>query len=77
MQAPAICTVATRKTKQPDDAQAQHMAARALVDIPTHGVAAGGLIETDAETMAGLMAAGVVDQHPDAVAYAKAQAAAS
>lgn len=66
--------MATRKPKAADDALAQPTAARALVDLPLHGVSAGGLIETDAETLALLIAAGTVDPHPDAVAYARAAA---
>lgn len=63
--------MATRKTKQADNTPAELPAARALVDLPAHGVMAGGVIETDAETMAVLIAAGAVDPNPEAVAYAR------
>jgi len=63
--------MATRKPKAADDSQAHLLAARALVDLPAQAVTAGNLVETDAETMAALIAAGTVDPHPDAVAYAR------
>lgn len=51
--------------------------ARALIDLPEQGVLAGELLQADAETVALLVAAGRADDHPDAVAYAKASAAAT
>lgn len=47
------------------------MAARARLDIPQLGVKSGELVETDAATMAGLIADRSVDPHPEAVAYAR------
>ena len=70
--APAASTMATRKPKTAGDAPAGLSAARALVDLPDLGIKAGALVETDAETMAALIAAGTVDPHPEAVAYARA-----
>ena len=57
--------MATRKPK-PEATEA-----RALVDVL--GVKAGDFISADAETIAALVADGRADDHPDAVAYAKAQ----
>lgn len=68
---PAAHTMA-RKQAQPSDAPTE---ARALCDIPDLGVAAGRLLQADPLTVSGLVAAGKADPHPDAVAYAKAQAA--
>lgn len=47
------------------------VAARARLDIPSLGVKCGELVETDAATMAGLVADGSADPHPEAVAYAR------
>lgn len=44
---------------------------RALVDNHTHGFTAGRLAVLPAEMVAPLRAAHMVDDHPDAVAYAK------
>lgn len=49
------------------------VAARARLDIPALGVKCGGLVETDAATMAGLITDGSVDPHPEAVAYARSK----
>ena len=46
--------------------------ARALIDLPAHGARAGRLVVADATVIEALAAAGEVDTHPDAVAYAKA-----
>lgn len=46
--------------------------ARALVDLPALSVLAGGLIVADQEVIASLVSAGQADDHPEAVAYAKA-----
>lgn len=45
--------------------------ARALVDLPQHGVLCGRLITSTPDVIAALIAAGQADPHPDAVAYAK------
>lgn len=45
--------------------------ARALVDIPAHGVKAGELLTGEASVVAALVAEGSVDPHTEAVAYAK------
>jgi hypothetical protein len=61
--------MATRKPKTADDSTLAE--ARALVDLPEHGVKAGHLLEADPSVMLGLVSTGLVDMHPDAVAYAK------
>jgi hypothetical protein len=66
--APAASTMATRKPKAVDGTGSQ---ARALVDLPEHGISAGQLVSADVETIAALVASGRADSHPDAVAYAK------
>lgn len=52
---------------------AQATTARALVDLPAHGVRCGGLVQADPATIADLVATGAADHHPDAVAAARAQ----
>lgn len=64
--------MATKKSTQASAAPAE---ARALVDLPALGARAGGLVSADPETIAALVLSGDADPHPDAVAYAKAQAA--
>lgn len=44
---------------------------RALISNPAHGLVAGALAEIPADSLAALKAAGVVDDHPDAVAFAR------
>lgn len=58
------------KTTQP--AAARLVEARALVALTEMGVQAGGLLRAEAAVVAGLVATGRADDHPDAVAYAKA-----
>lgn len=58
-----------KKTAAPDSAALAE--ARALVDLPAHGVKAGRLLVADADLVKALAVAGEVDTHPDAVAYAK------
>lgn len=48
--------------------------ARALIDLPAHGVRCGCLLVADTDVIAALADAGAVDTHPDAIAAAKAQA---
>ena len=62
--------MATRKPKTAEDGA--QVEARALGDLPEHGVQAGQLLEAGPSVIAGLAATGLVDTHPDAVAYAKA-----
>lgn len=62
--------MAIRKAKTESAGQTE---ARALIDLPAFGVAAGALLVADAADVAALVAAGQADAHPDAVAYAKAQ----
>lgn len=62
--------MATRKTTS--QASAAPAEARALVDIPELGVTAGHLLQAAATVVAELVQAGRADDHPDAVAYAKA-----
>ena len=45
--------------------------ARALVDLPELGVLSGRLVVADAAIVAALVANGLADSNPDAVAYAK------
>lgn len=45
--------------------------ARALIDLPAYDVKAGRLLVAEATVIEALAAAGDVDTHPDAVAYAK------
>lgn len=47
---------------------------RALKDDAAHGLVAGLVASIAADLVEPLKAAGMVDDHPDAVAYAKAQA---
>lgn len=69
----AAHTMATRKTAPdaPDAPTGGATEARALVDLPEHGVLSGGLLAADEQTIAGLAAGGAVDPHPEAVAYAR------
>jgi hypothetical protein len=57
--------------KKAEDKPDGLVAARARLDIPLLGVKCGELVETDAATMAGLVADGSADPHPEAVAYAR------
>lgn len=68
---PAGHDMATRKTKPADSLGGTNFEARALVDLPAHGVLSGCLLVADEQAVADLAAAGAVDPHPDAVAYAK------
>jgi len=63
--------MATRKPK----AAAGQAKARALVDLPQHGAKCGELLVAEALIVQALVADGSADDHPDAVAYAEAQAA--
>ena len=69
--APAARHMATRKPKPADQLGGTNTEARALVDLPAHGVLSGGLLVADEQTIADLTATGAVDPHPDAVAYAR------
>lgn len=66
--------MATKKAAAADAAtqdQAEQAEARALVDIPDLGASAGTLVVAAADVIAGLVAGGQADDHPEAVAYAK------
>lgn len=54
---------------------AKKVFARVLSNIESLGLLCGHLLESAEEHIAALAAAGLVDPHPDAVAYAKAQKA--
>jgi hypothetical protein len=69
--APAARHMATRKSKPADQFGGTNTEARALVDLPAHGVLSGGLLVADERTIADLAAIGAVDLHPDAVAHAR------
>jgi len=47
---------------------------RALMTDATHALVAGAVALVPTDKLEALKAAGLVDDHPDAVAYAKAQA---
>jgi hypothetical protein len=66
--------MATRKPKAAADEQPQQASARALVDLPAHGVASGELLTADPATVAALVAAGQADDHADAIAFAAGNA---
>jgi hypothetical protein len=53
---------------------AEQLEARALVDLPHLDVRAGGLLVAAAAIVAQCVRVGEADDHPDAIAYAKAQA---
>jgi hypothetical protein len=57
--------------EQPPAPTAPSTEARALVDLPAHGVRAGQLLQGEPDVIAALVADGSADAHPDAVAYAK------
>lgn len=48
---------------------------RALKDDAAHGLVAGLVASIAVDAVKSLKAAGLIDDHPDAVAYAKAQTA--
>lgn len=50
-------------------------AALVLVDLVSHGLKAGTIVEAEAGLIKALQADGSVDPHKDAVAYAKSQEA--
>ena len=60
------------RTKKAAEGQVE---ARALVDLPDLEVKCGEAFAADAAVIEGLVQAGSADSHPDAVAYAKEQAA--
>jgi hypothetical protein len=59
---------ATAKKKQPDATTSR---ARVLSDFDTYGIKAGQIFEGEKSVMDDLTALGVVDPHPDALAYAE------
>lgn len=63
------------RTKKP--AAEGQTEARALVDLPEFEVKCGEAFAADSAVIESLASGGQVDPHPDAVAYAKAQAAES
>jgi hypothetical protein len=82
--APAAEPVAPQDDATADDAATQDQApaaepvavveVRALMTDATHALVAGAVALVPAEKVEALKAAGLVDDHPDAVAYAKARA---
>lgn len=63
---------ATAKLKKPDAATVR---ARVLSDFDTYGLKAGQIFEGEKSVTDELAALGVVDVHPDAVAYAESEGA--
>ena len=49
--------------------------ARVLVDVPSHGLLCGQIVQASAKTIKALVEGGQADAHPDAVAYAQSASA--
>lgn len=62
-------------TKVQTSAPADLIEVRALMTDQTHGLVAGCVVAVSAAAVTSLKAAGLIDDHPEAVAYAKAQEA--
>lgn len=56
-------------------AKAKFAQARVLVDNPSLGILCNQIVEGPGDVIAAMAAAGAVDPHPDAVAYAAGQGA--
>lgn len=66
--------MARQKSAEVNKDAGSQVEARALVDLAEHGVKSGDLVTAAPEEMARLSLGGFVDTHPEAVAYAKANA---
>jgi hypothetical protein len=61
--------------KKPTEQDNGRVEVRALKDSATHGLVAGVLAAVEAAAVPDLKAAGLIDDHPEAVAYAKSLSA--
>ncbi len=68
-QAPTTPDLEAATTVEPEEMAT----VRALVDAPAYGLLVGKAVSVPASSVAAMKAAGMVDDHPDAVAYAESQ----
>lgn len=72
---PAIDPAQDSATDEQASAPADLIEVRALMTDQTHGLVAGAVAAVPVAAAPSLKAAGLIDDHPEAVAYAKAQEA--